>query len=97
LQRVQLAAHPKLRFRLAEESWAAFIIDDPDYVVTFRETPIMWHSTTRGNSTRKDKSAWEWVSAELSEDTMSESVWRKHKKRADVIVDTLNGRIIAGR
>jgi hypothetical protein len=50
---------------LTEESALAFAMDQPDYVVWSANTPIAWHSTTRGIDHRTDKCSWEWTMAKV--------------------------------
>lgn len=84
---------------LTVDSRLAYMTDDPDYVVAYRGTPIMWHSTVRGIRHRRDVTAWEWVIAELTSGTPEyrNQAWNRHVERMHNVRDILNARIIEKR
>lgn len=83
-----LAGHAALRDRLSADSVLAFSLDVPDYVVFSRNTPIAWHSTTRGIDHRKDQSNWRWVTPRV--EVWEDRATQRRFNRMVVITDGLN-------
>lgn len=84
----ELARHPALRDRLSADSLLAFSLDVPNYVVFSRNTPIAWHSTTRGIEHRKDQSNWRWVTPRVT--VWEDAATQRRFNRMVVITDGLN-------
>jgi hypothetical protein len=87
--------HEVMRPNLTEASRLAWMLDEPDYVITYEMVPLAWHATVRGIKHRSDNSSHEWVLAELHPRLLTKAVWRKHHDRCKVIVTTLNDLIAA--
>lgn len=86
--------HHVMRDYLTIDGQLAWLVDYPDYVITYNMVPLAWHSTVRGIKHRSDKSSHEWVLAELQPPVVYKAVWRKHHDRCKHIVNELN-RLIA--
>jgi hypothetical protein len=77
---------------LTVESRFALMMDEPDYIISYMDIPVAWHSTVRGidsNALPPNPEKWEWVMGVLADTTFAS----KHVKPLDIafqIVITLN-------
>lgn len=95
--RAAILSDTNVRQYLTDESYLAFTIDEPDYVITYNKVPIGWHATTRGSPQRADASAHEWVTPTLLDHALRMAWWRKQTRRAQAICTRLNELIVIER